>query len=98
MGTFFLREDQRRAALKAHAETKARIRAIANNAPLVLCQFMLEPTGRPVFTYLSDASGRILGISPTGVIADPARFLGGLTDDSGDAFATAITPSTMPGH
>ncbi|WOI58251.1 ATP-binding protein [Palleronia sp. LCG004] len=98
MGIFFLRDEQRRTTLAAHAEKEAQIRGIANNAPSVLCQIVRSKLDKPVFTYVSDASDRILGVSSHTILADPDAFFGGLTLAARSAFSDALGQSASNGE
>lgn len=62
-GTMVLRDQERQTALVERSETQAQIDAIADNAPSILFQMIVDASGRPRFTYVSKASERILGVS-----------------------------------
>ncbi|MBU2358504.1 MAG: hypothetical protein KKB02_06175, partial [Alphaproteobacteria bacterium] len=93
MGIYFLREDERRTAVAAYAEAEARITGIANNAPSALFQFENTANAQPVFTYISDASWRILGITAAEMLADATPFLGRLDQNARDELSQMIAKS-----
>lgn len=79
LGGLIVHEQQRRTFLKEHRETRARLIAIANNAPVMLFQMTMDADNRILLSYVSEGSRRIFGIAPE-VLTAKADMLARMLD------------------
>ncbi len=68
-GTMVLRDQERQIAIAERHEKQAQIDAIADNAPAILFQLIMDRAGKPRFTFVSNATERLLGIQPQALVA-----------------------------
>src|SRR5579864_264086 len=73
---FLILREQRRAALETElAASHERFRAMSANAPGVLYQRVMLPDGSIHYTYVSDQSRAVFGLTPEELLADSSRML-----------------------
>lgn len=75
-------------------ESEARLRAILSNLQGVVFQLVLDADGSAQFTYVSDGSHRLLGLSPSDLLKDSDAFFSRLTDHGTSGLRECLFEST----
>ncbi|WP_114389172.1 ATP-binding protein [Notoacmeibacter marinus] len=93
LGGLIVSEQQRRWAMKSNIEMQAHLAAIANNAPGMLFQMMLDEKGRLLFPYVSEGSRRIFGIRRQRFLQTPDFIYELLDEADGQRLKEVLTAS-----
>ncbi len=75
LGFLIVADGERRWALKAYSDSRARLQSITNNVPAVLFQICLSPERRIVFRYISGGAERMLGVAADVLMKRPEALL-----------------------
>lgn len=88
---------QRSQALAAQHEADARFQAVAASTPGVIFQMMRQPNEQLGFTYASDATDMLLGVSAKQLCDDGSHFFRLLVADDRTALEAALEASARTG-
>ena len=75
LGFLVVADGERRWALKAYSDSRARLQSITNNVPAVLFQICLSPERRILFRYISGGAERMLGVPAEVLMKRPEALL-----------------------
>lgn len=98
LGFLIVADRERRWALKAYAESQARLQAITSNAPAVLFQLCLTPEGHGVFRYVSGGSERILGVPAEVLVEKPESLVRMMSREALTQVETLLARSAADGR
>ena len=98
LGFLVVTDGERRWALKAYSDSRARLQSITNNVPAVLFQISLSPERRIVFRYISGGAERMLGVPADVLMKRPEALLRMLSRPAVKEVETLLARSAADGQ
>jgi PAS domain S-box-containing protein len=91
--TIAIDDTQRRRSEDVIAAGEQRFWNTVNNAPGMLYQYRVDPSGRPSFTFVSDGCRDIFRLDPEDLVASAEQVLDMIAEEDREAFAASVTES-----
>ncbi|MEU4619919.1 PAS domain S-box protein [Actinoplanes sp. NPDC023801] len=93
--TIAIDDTQRRRSQDAIAAGEQRFWNTVNNAPGMLYQFRMEPSGETSFTFVSDGSRDVLQAEPEALVQSADLVLSTITEEDRDGFNSSVLASAQ---
>jgi PAS domain S-box-containing protein len=93
--TIAIDDTQRRRSQDAIAAGEQRFWNTVNNAPGMLYQFRMEPSGEASFTFVSDGCRDIYQLEPEEIVESAAKVLNSIAPEDQEGFTTSVVVSAQ---